>query len=448
MHADMYQTLRGVLQDFLKMVQLNIEENEPKEDDPSIHEVSLCIKDIRALEQQYFPKERINFFDAIGFSNQEIRHSRLLAFLLNPNNNHFLGDAFIKEILLRIATINSEIITRNEALRYITGEFDDARVITEWHHIDIYFESKQNKIIVAIENKIKAKEHGNQLENYKDLIVKRSKSISRGNDDYKIILLYLTPDETLARNSLSWFSISYELILDSLKSARVANNIPKNSDAWRLIEEYIRLIEKEVVVNIELKEALQEIYQKHKTVFDLVLEARDEDDGSFEEEIRAKLIHKLSVSGIKIRETSAHQWGYMKGYGFIPEDWLSFVPDELESTWWRHKKPATWFIKTYYKDDKASKLELWLDFKGDWVGDNAERIDLIEDIRKHFPVTSRNKGRQSKGGVVLQSILIQDNGNEEESIAEKLSDYIRNNLRSIEDKLRNFFSGSEAAEID
>lgn len=414
---------------------------------PNISELIDCVKDVEALERQFFPKEKISFFDAIGFSRQEIRHSRLLSFLLNPNCNHHLADSLIKEILLKIASEYPEKFSTHEALGYITGDFNDAKVVTEWHHIDIYFESKQNKIIVAIENKIGAKEHGNQLKSHEDRILERSRSISKNGEEHKIILLYLTPDEAPASNP-SWIPISYELILDSLKSARTANNIPINSDAWRLIEEYIRLIEREIIVNTELKDALQEIYQKHKTIFDLVFEARDEDDGSFEEEIRAALVHKLSLSGIEVEKTSSHQWakGYMRGYGFIPKSWLSAIPNELESTWWQHKKPVTWFIKTYYKDDKLNKLELWLDFKGDWIGDNTDKMNLVETIRKQLSVTSKNRGKQSKGGIILQSISIQEN-NKEEDIATQLSIVIKDLLPLIENSLAKYFSDKNTTKV-
>ena len=43
--------------------------------------------------------DRFNVFEALGAVRQEVRHSEFLAFLLNPRQNHGLGDQFVKRLL-------------------------------------------------------------------------------------------------------------------------------------------------------------------------------------------------------------------------------------------------------------------------------------------------------------------------------------------------------------
>ncbi len=43
--------------------------------------------------------DRFNIFEAIGVVRQELRHSDLLAFFLDPKGSHGLGDAFVKRLL-------------------------------------------------------------------------------------------------------------------------------------------------------------------------------------------------------------------------------------------------------------------------------------------------------------------------------------------------------------
>jgi hypothetical protein len=43
--------------------------------------------------------DEFNIFEAIGAVRVELRHSDFLAFLLNPTQNHGLGDAFVKRLL-------------------------------------------------------------------------------------------------------------------------------------------------------------------------------------------------------------------------------------------------------------------------------------------------------------------------------------------------------------
>lgn len=40
-----------------------------------------------------------NLFDVLKISKAEIRHSNMLGWLLNPNENHGIGDAFLKAVV-------------------------------------------------------------------------------------------------------------------------------------------------------------------------------------------------------------------------------------------------------------------------------------------------------------------------------------------------------------
>ena len=41
--------------------------------------------------------KRFNPFDVLRYSDYEIRHSNVLAWLLQPNETHRIGDAFLRE---------------------------------------------------------------------------------------------------------------------------------------------------------------------------------------------------------------------------------------------------------------------------------------------------------------------------------------------------------------
>lgn len=41
----------------------------------------------------------VNIFEVLGITSTEIRHSRILAWLLDPRENHQLKDKFLKKIL-------------------------------------------------------------------------------------------------------------------------------------------------------------------------------------------------------------------------------------------------------------------------------------------------------------------------------------------------------------
>ena len=51
--------------------------------------------------------DNFNIFDVLKLSRTEIRHSNMISWLLNPHENHGLGDSFIRELI--------RIIIRNGA---------------------------------------------------------------------------------------------------------------------------------------------------------------------------------------------------------------------------------------------------------------------------------------------------------------------------------------------
>lgn len=46
---------------------------------------------------------KFNLFDVLKISRTEIRHSNMLAWLLNANENHGMGGAYIKALIQRMA---------------------------------------------------------------------------------------------------------------------------------------------------------------------------------------------------------------------------------------------------------------------------------------------------------------------------------------------------------
>lgn len=55
--------------------------------------------DIDCLDALLPWTKRFNLFDVLKISRTEIRHSNILSWLLSPNENHGLGDAFLKTII-------------------------------------------------------------------------------------------------------------------------------------------------------------------------------------------------------------------------------------------------------------------------------------------------------------------------------------------------------------
>ena len=88
-------------------------------------------------------RREFNAFDVLRYAEYEIRHSNVLAWLLDPGETHGAGRAFLDWFL---GVVNESIP--------LSGE-QRVRVERELHYVDvtIFLESDQDRHIVAIENK-------------------------------------------------------------------------------------------------------------------------------------------------------------------------------------------------------------------------------------------------------------------------------------------------------
>ncbi|OLO26789.1 hypothetical protein BTR23_22150 [Alkalihalophilus pseudofirmus] len=58
--------------------------------------------DIEILEQIETKLANFNVFETLNMYHTEIRHSNVLAWLMKPNENHGLGDLFIKKLIQEV----------------------------------------------------------------------------------------------------------------------------------------------------------------------------------------------------------------------------------------------------------------------------------------------------------------------------------------------------------
>ena len=130
-----------------------------------------------------------NIFDFISLN--ELGTSQLIAWLLDPEESHGLGNAFLKAF---VAEINNSIKQHEElnSDRLTLGDIGSATILTEQtikHYgkkgrLDILLVS--DKVCIVIENKFGSKEHNNQLSFYQKYF-----SNTRKNKLEKTFFVYL-----------------------------------------------------------------------------------------------------------------------------------------------------------------------------------------------------------------------------------------------------------------
>ncbi len=218
--------------------------------------------DINCLDELQKLGNRFNLFDVLKICRTEIRHSNVLAWLLSPNESHNLGDAFIKKLLQQF--IKSLTAVDSDVMHILLLDFYSFFVYREWKHIDILMVSDDEKVVIAIENKVGSHEHDNQLQRYKETLLKEY-------PDYKKILIYLTPDGEEPSDD-EWGVLTYEDIVNALEF--IKGNTSLEADVLLMINNYIEVIRRDIMENQKLIEICSKIYNKHKKALDLIFKYR------------------------------------------------------------------------------------------------------------------------------------------------------------------------------
>ncbi len=222
-------------------------------------ELLALLEEISTFERKFSLDNRFNVFEALNMVRQEIRHSRFLAFLLNPAESHGLGDKFLRSVLLAAASNHPNPPVSKLALAI--ADFSGALVYCERDHFDITVQIPDLRLMFVIENKIDASEREEQLQDYRLLAGQRY-------NGYKFMGCFLTPKGIDAGDE-EWSTLNYGVISAELK--RLADETPATAVSL-MINHYVELIDKRIMVSEELITACRRIYAQHRNACNLIVQ--------------------------------------------------------------------------------------------------------------------------------------------------------------------------------
>ncbi len=211
-----------------------------------------------------YKKDEANIFKIINMADKEIVHSDMLAWLFNPYENHNLNDKVLKEILMQLSKKDAEYIN------LLLLDYSDLEVYREYtvdngRRIDIVMESKNNKVIFIIENKIWSGEGDNQLEDYKNYIDEKY-------SDYNRIFLFLTPEKERKEKYKGYIHITYSMIYSVLNCVLQENQI--KFEIGVIIRQYEEIIGRYIMGSIdkEMIDLCRKLYVEHKEALDKIMQ--------------------------------------------------------------------------------------------------------------------------------------------------------------------------------
>ena len=199
--------------------------------------------------------QTLNIFEVLGITNAEIRHSNFLAWLLDPNGNHGMGDKFLREFVSKLG--QREVVPENVTVCIVRRE---------WQHIDLLVLCQKEKYLLCVENKVFSEEHDNQLRRYRDMLLEEY-------PDYTMSFAFLSPDGIAplsADDQQYWQTVSYADILDAIESAKGGSALLPEVNM--LLDHYTAAVRRHIVGDDNIKKLCQDFYDRHKEVLDTIYE--------------------------------------------------------------------------------------------------------------------------------------------------------------------------------
>lgn len=197
-------------------------------DKTRINELDLAIKDIEKqfiidFQNKYLDiaKEILDKFEkglptpvlsVCGKGTQEIRFSKYLGYMLNPDNLHGLDKKILEYGFKSIIENNKMKELLNSKLE-IYNEYYLGEILGQGCYIDILIISENQ--IIAIEQKILSEESNagleiSQLDRYSKAIISNDKLNKK-----EITKIYLTPNEKID-NKKDWINVSYRELIKNI----------------------------------------------------------------------------------------------------------------------------------------------------------------------------------------------------------------------------------------
>jgi GNAT superfamily N-acetyltransferase len=219
--------------------------------------------------------DQFNIFEAIGAVHVEIRHSTFLSFLLDPSQNHGLGDIFVKRLLQKALANALRQTLPVTPIDLDIWDLDGLMVQREWQNIDIFLTDDRNRLAVIIENKIDGSEHGEQLQRYR-------KIVNQLYPNWHIVGLYLTPEGDQPTDDL-YLPVDYLSICEILEQLAETRSITLGPDIRIAILHYTQMLRRHIVSESEIADLCQQIYRKHQRALDLIYEYRTDQQAAIQD---------------------------------------------------------------------------------------------------------------------------------------------------------------------
>lgn len=219
-------------------------------------------------------------FEAMGMTDQEIRHAHFLSYILDPHRPHGFEDAYLRAFLNVAA---EKGLANHQSLRPIDIHLHDlssARIVREKDRIDLKIEIPARRIggrqgqptVLIFELKINSEEKDNQLANY-------TRRMTEAHTGFNILFFYLTlrGDRPSENHTELWTSISLDDVISRFEN--VARQTIGLQEAQSSVRAYISMMRRKHLQNdeSEVTRIVQELWATHPAALELLADNRPDE---------------------------------------------------------------------------------------------------------------------------------------------------------------------------
>lgn len=337
------------------------------------------------VNNQYMSKmeaylNRFNPITTMRMERMEIRHSAILAWLLDSRETHGLQDKFLRTFLCE-AMRGQGHMGSPTALEISQADLRDADVRREWQSIDIFILLPRLNWVFIIENKFQSNQHVGQLAKYAE----RVRSIFEPYEGaLKVRGIFLTLYEEPPQDE-SFVPIHYSAICEILPNLLEQHSETIRSDVGMFVRHYVEIIREATGMSSERDEMeglARQLYRMHRKVLDFIMEYGATTDfvlaveSAFGENLNYGDDFEIQDRTFMFNAHNNHQ------ASFLPRSWVENIGAELYwegcENWWAGYPLICWVQLREDGDSSSGRLSLFAE-----VGplSNYEfRKNLIERI--------------------------------------------------------------------
>lgn len=338
-----------------------------------------------------------NFFRILGLGKLETRHSNMLAWLLDSNENHNLDDSFVVPFLQSIIKDNkSEIQCKigktidvdelmKDGLRDFSVEREHYFIDSsgKMRYIDLLLVSRNSQypLVICIENKVMSLQHDGQLEAYQDYILNLSEY-----KGYCKLFLYLTPTKEIIDGCL-WTKISYHYVTNTLDQLLTLDNI--EDEVKLFITHYRDIIRRDIMnEDLEIRELCRNYFKGNKEIYQTIFKNTL---GAEKEKLTGAIVDKLDelVTAQKIKLIVSSNQQTNTEFKFVTNSLIDVMPlEESQSSCrvWKAKSRIVYVIQVAYKEGIPDKIYFY-----------SVLVTGNNDIDKPYTETILNTCKRNKG---------------------------------------------------